>query len=315
MAYDVTALANYTKQEVTPLLVKSVLASKTIALIKAFGTVMTGIKSAQKINYMDTDAVFQNGAGCGFTPSGATAFTQREVTVGKIKVNEALCPADLESKYTQMALTAGSDYDAIAFATEYSDLKAAKIAEALEVAVWSGDTGSVNANLNKFDGFRKIIKAASGVVDGNTGNVTVTTGITKTNVEAILDAMIDATPAAIRDKALVIFAGWEVYRNYVKAMRDKNLFHAEVDGASGGDITIVGSNVKLISTPGLNGTNEMYMLEIKNMAYGTDLLGEEDEFSLTYAPEAEEVRFKAKFKAGVQVLFPAEIVKFELDAA
>ncbi len=36
------------------------------------------------------DAIFQDGSSCGFNASGTTSFTQRTVTVGKIKVNEAL---------------------------------------------------------------------------------------------------------------------------------------------------------------------------------------------------------------------------------
>ena len=99
MGFDVSALANYTKENEALLVTSSVLGAKTAALIRSAGNVMVGVKSSEKINIMETDAIFQDGASCGFNASGSTTFTQRTVTPGKIKVNEALCPKDLEAKY------------------------------------------------------------------------------------------------------------------------------------------------------------------------------------------------------------------------
>jgi hypothetical protein len=133
------------------------LGAKTASLIKSAGNVMVGVKSSEKINIMETDAIFQDGASCGFNASGSTTFTQRTVTPGKIKVNEALCPKDLESKYLQKALPTGSMYDSIPFEQEYSEKKAKTIAAQLETALWTGDTTSVNVNLNRFDGLQVLL--------------------------------------------------------------------------------------------------------------------------------------------------------------
>ncbi len=81
MAFDVSALANYTKENEALLVTSSVLGSKTASLIKSQGNVMVGVKSAETINIMDTDAIFQAGGSCGFNASGSTTFTQRTVTV------------------------------------------------------------------------------------------------------------------------------------------------------------------------------------------------------------------------------------------
>ncbi len=111
MAFDVSALANYTKENEALLVTSSVLGSKTASLIKSQGNVMVGVKSAETINIMDTDAIFQSGGTCGFNASGSTTFTQRTVTVGKIKVNESLCPKDLEAKYLEMSVRAALGND------------------------------------------------------------------------------------------------------------------------------------------------------------------------------------------------------------
>jgi hypothetical protein len=74
MAFVVASLANYTEENVTQLVASSVLGSKTITLIKDQGNVMLGVKSAETVNIMDTDAFFQDGSSCGFNASGTTTF-------------------------------------------------------------------------------------------------------------------------------------------------------------------------------------------------------------------------------------------------
>lgn len=313
MAFDVSALANYTKENENLLVVSSVLGSKTADLIKSQGNVMVGVKSSEKINIMDTDAVFQDGSSCGFTASGTTTFTQRSVTVGKIKVNEALCLKDFEAKYLQKALPAGSHYDSVVFAQEYSDRKSQKIAAQLEIGLWQGDTTSASANLNKFDGLIKLIGAASTVVDANTTAYfgSTTTGITSANVIAVLDAVYKAIPAAVVAKDdVAIFVGMDIFRTYTIALKNANQFHYTVDQKADSEFVLPGTTIKVIAVQGLNGTNKIYATRISNLFIGTDLLNEEERFEIFYAKEADQVRFVSEFKMGVNFSFPEEIVKF-----
>lgn len=319
MGFVVSSLANYTEENAAQLVASSVLGAKTASLIKSQGNVMVGVKSAETINIMDTDAFFQDGSSCGFNASGTTTYTQRTVTVGKIKVNEALCPKDLESKYLQKALPAGSSYDSIVFAAEYSNRKAEKIASQLETAIWQGDSASANGNLNKFDGFAKLIAAASAsVVHANTTTyygtpLAASAGITTSNVVAVIDAVYKALPAEIvaADDA-TIFVGMDVFRTYTIALKNANLFAYTFDGKADSEIVLPGTTIKVIAVQGLNGTSKIYGARLSNMFLGTDLLNEEERFELFYAKEADQVRFVAEFKFGVNFAFPAEIVDFIL---
>ncbi len=319
MAFVVSSLANYTEENATQLVASSVLGAKTISLIKDQGNVMLGVKSAETVNIMDTDAFFQDGSSCGFNASGTTTFTQRTLTVGKIKVNEALCPKDLEAKYLQKALPAGSSYDSIVFAAEYSQRKADKIASQLEIAVWQGDTASANGNLNKFDGFAKLIAAASAsVIHANTTTyygtpLAASAGITTSNVIAVIDSVYKALPAEIvaKDDA-TIFVGMDVFRTYTIALKNANLFAYTFDGKADSELMLPGTTVKVVAVQGLNGLSKIYGGRVSNMFYGTDLLDEQERFELFFAKEADQVRFVAEFKAGVQIAFPAEMVDFIL---
>jgi len=314
MAFNVSALADYTEQNEALLVTSSVLGAKTASLIKSAGNVMVGVKSSETINIMDTDAVFQAGGPCGFNASGSTSFTQRTVTVGKIKVNEALCPKDLEAKYLQKALPTGSMYDSIPFEQEFTDKKAKRIASQLEIALWQGDTTSVNVNLNKFDGLVKLVGAASGVVDANTSTFisgAPLSSISAANVVSIFDGIYKAIPAQIVSEDDVhIFCGMDTFRTYTIALKNANMFHYTVDVKADNEFILPGTTIKVVAVQGLNGTNKIYAMRLSNLFLGTDLLNEEEKFEIFYAKEADQVRFVSEFKMGVNIAFPDEVVKF-----
>jgi len=317
MALDLSALTNYVKENELQLTSAAIFSAKTASLIEARGNVQVGIKSAETINIMTTDAVFQAGGTCGFNSSGTTTITQRTLTVGKIKVQESICPKTFEAKYTQKALREGSSYDYMAYASEYSAQKVQRIGAALETAIWQGDTSSQTANLNKFDGIIKIIDSlgfggAGDPIDGNAADLTT---LTTSNVIAAVDAVFAALPAALLDKDdVVIFCGNDTFREYVLALRNANLFHYPVDAANM-ELIIPGTAVKLIGVNGLNGTDKMFGLSMSNLYLGTDMLNEQDRFELFYAKEADEMRFVVEFQLGVQIAFPDEVVYWKLHVA
>jgi hypothetical protein len=308
-------LAAYTKDNWKELVTSSVLGSKTANLIKSQGNVLVGVKSAENITIMDTDAFFQSGVSCGFNPSGNTTFTQRAVTVGKIKINEALCLKDLESKFLQNALPQGSMYTDMIFAEQYSNRKAEKVAEQMEIALWQGDTASANGNLNKFDGLLKLITAASTAVTNANTSTYISGGpissITVANVISVFDAIYTAIPAKVVAKDdITIFCGMDTFRLYTIALKNANLFAYNLDIKADSEFFLPGTTVKVVAVQGLNGTNDLVAARISNLFMGTDLLNEEERFEIFYAKEADQIRYVNEFKAGVNFAFPDEIVKF-----
>lgn len=192
MAFSLGTLANYTDEQRFPLIRKAVLSAKTASLL----TLQAGVKSSAAINILESDAVFQ-ADGCGFNASGTTALTQRVITTGAIKVQEALCPKALEAKYIQTQLAPGSMYDSIPFEQLYAEEKAAQIAKALEVALWQGDLTSGNANLNKFDGLLKVIDGSYAAANVNaqkiSGTVATTSGsATVTGTSTLFTSQVSA---------------------------------------------------------------------------------------------------------------------------
>jgi hypothetical protein len=324
MAFLVTGLTAYTEQNEQQLVTASLFEARTQQLILSEGNVMTGVKSSQTVNRMDTDVFFQDDSSCGFAASGTTEFTQRTLTVGKVKTQEILCPKDLEAYYLQKALPAGSNYDSMIFAQEYTARKAGKIAEALEVAIWTATGsgyGGTNGLLNKFKGVRQLVAdAGASVVNANVtgfyGAGAPITGIdSTTKAKGAILAVIKALPARIKGKTDVrIFCGWDVYDLLIQAYVDANLYHynpGSVNTPPAAEFKVPGTNYSVIPVHGLTDTNDIYAFRMSNIFMGVDLQGEEDNFEMWYSQDDRNVKFSASFKMGIQFAFPDEIVKFE----
>ena len=303
MPYNFGNLATYTDQERLPLITKAVFSARSAALF----TKQVGVKFAAALNLMDTDALIQSGDACGYTTSGTTAFTQRNITVGRMKVQETLCPRSLEQYWMQTQLTAGSNYEGVPFEQAFSEQKALRIAEALENAIWQGNA--------YFSGVNQLLNAASGsVVSGNTA--AISGAITSTNVISIFDTIYTRIPQAILTKTdLVMFCGWDTFRLLVMAFKaNTGVMYNQVDlaGLADGEIVYPGTNIKVIAVPGLTGTSRIVATYLGNLFYGTDLLSDEEQFSIWFSRDNDEVRFQAAFKAGVQFAYPDLIVDWKL---
>jgi len=302
MSFSLGTLTAYTEQQRLPLITKAVFSARTAALF----TKQVGIKSAAALNLMDTDAALAAGTACGWTASGTTTFTQRNITVAPIKIQEALCPRSLEQYWMQSQLTAGSQYDGVPFEQAFAEQKALRIAEALENAIWSGST--------LVTGLLTILNAASGsTVSGNTAAVS---SITTANAIQVFDNIYNQIPQAILTRNdLVMFCGWNNFRTLIGAFKSNTgVMYNQVDlqGLADGDIIYPGTNVRVVAVPGLTGTNRIVCSYLGNFFYGTDLLSDEENFSLWYSKDNDEVRFQAAFKVGVQVAYPDLVVDFRL---
>jgi len=305
MAYNFGNLAAYTDQERLPLITKAVFSARSASLF----TKQVGIKFAAALNLMDTDALIQGGDTCGYESSGTTAFTQRNITVGRMKVQETLCPRSLEQYWMQTQLTAGSTYDGVPFEQAFSEQKALRIAEALENAIWKGNA--------YFSGVNQLLNAASGsTISGNTGAVSASVGIVTNNAIAIFDGIYNQIPQAILTRNdLVIFCGWDNFRTLLGAFKASTaVMYNQVDlaGLADGDIMYPGTNVRVIAVPGLTGTNRIVSSYLGNFFYGTDLLSDEEQFSIWFSKDNDQVRFQASFKCGVQLAYPDLVVDFRL---
>jgi hypothetical protein len=320
MAFSIGTLSAYTKTNEQMLIIKSFFEPKTATYMQK----LTGVKSSIQIPSLDDTLVWQSGAACGLTnASGDTTIAARTLTVGRIKAEKSWCVKDLETIYAQLLLSPGSNYEALPGKIDQAFMEhiMGNQGERVETAIWQSVSGSTNWQdyLNKFDGLIRIIDQATGPIQANASAfiaTPVTGTITTANVISVMQATYNAIPVSILDKAdLRIFCGVDTARLYQQAMINTTVFGqanymSPTDAL--GEFTLLGTNVKVVPTPGLNGTNKVYAMRTSNMFLGVDLENEEEELKVWYSMDYDTVYMRMKFKLGTQIGITTEVVKFTI---
>lgn len=303
MALDLSNLPDFKKQDGLPILTKIHYGFKTAQVLK---NKVAGIKGTQSLTNLDITASFQDGSVCGWNPAGTTTYTQRDLTVGQITMQEALCIKAERKKWLSIEMEAGAKGDEVIPYGEYYINEKTKLAqEKLEKAVWQGDTASGNADLNKFNGFIKHITGST----ASTRSVTVTAStVTNANAYSIINGMIADMPQELNDAPeVLIFVGNAFYNAYVQNLVALNLYAQNPDEAKSRIVSHLGTNVKIVATAGIpNGL--AFLSYNENFVLGFDLMSEETSIDVWFSKDNNEVRSQIDFAYGTQVAFPSQAV-------
>jgi hypothetical protein len=311
MAFSLGTLAAYIEDQDFPLIAQM----QATGGLAEVADIQAGIKGSSNLQFLSTDVVF-GADGCSRTASGTTALTQKTLTVGAIAVSEDICVKDLNGYWAQVLVkkgAAGEEEMPMEIEAVYMAKKMNAMANQLTISDFQGDTLSGVNNLSYYDGILKIVDAGA-PVDGNTGAVTVATTISTSNVLDILDGMWESIPDNIADaEDLSLWVPTSVYKKYVVALKNANLFHYSADGEQ---VKLYGTNVALRSTvglPGAAGSERMLLTRNSNLVIGLDGDSDEDQMKLRLDPVSEKsIFFDVTFKRGTQVRFIDEVVEFTL---
>lgn len=290
----VSTITGYVEQHSDELLVASVLGARSAKMFD----LMTGLKGPAKLNYMETNPILQDASECGWSESGSTEFTQRQIDPKYLKINMAFCDKNLLKTVHQHAVKIAAGMKTLPFEQEWTKNISEKVAAAIERMIYFGD-GSKD---NEFEGLIPILEGASAV----TTNVSAATG---TSAYAFLKEVSLAIPAQVKNP--VILVSTSLYREFMQDLVSANLFH--YDPANGEDgYKLPGTNIQVLGVEGLipaAGDNYDYALAgaIENFVYGVDLEGDSDTWDLWYSKDNKEFRLDCEFIAGTQVKFPAEV--------
>jgi hypothetical protein len=310
MSFNVASLTNYVNEQSTDL-ISRLYFEKTSS---DYFTLQSGVKKTDALHLLAVTAFPQDGSGCSPTASGDVTFTNRDITVGQITYFSGFCMKDLIPKYTQILLRAGNaETEDMAFEAEVADSIIKTIMEHNETADWQGDTASGNVYINRYDGLIKIIDAATTAVDGNTSAATSITSGASGNVDTLITNICNARPAKVKSAAnQVLFIGQDNFDKYVDTLNAKNLYHVDATSWANYSVSIPGKNVTLVGVVGLDGTDRMFLGTQENFFLGFDLQNDEEEFDMWYEKKDDKVYYRVKFKRGLQVAYPNEIVEFTL---
>ena len=300
MAYNVQTLPNYVEQNRSDLMSAAVLSPKSATLF----SLMPNVKGETTINILDVGVVFQNGRACAFNPAGDDNFTQRSIVPGIVKVNKTWCPKDLLNKYLVNEVSIGAGREVMPFEQKTVTELLAKIGAELEKGLWQGNKTSGTGNMAFFDGLATIIAAdaASGVIPA--GNV-ITAAAADTVRKRVYDTY-EAIPDAAEEAAIML--SYANYRKLALALMEANLFHYERNVESSMEMTLPGTNTRVIGIPGLTGVDTIYGLVPEEVVYGFDAQDDAQTFKLWFSDDDDLFKFKLEFSAGINYAFPQHVV-------
>lgn len=312
MAFTVSSLTNYVNEQSKDLLVALQFEAETGAL----ANVQTGIKSSAALQLLSNSPVPQDGSSCGFNASGDTTFTQRILSTSVIKYQDTLCPRTLETKWTQLLLKKGQDYDENSIPGAILDDVLKQIKRRQETADWQGDTAHVSSYLNRYDGLIKIIAAAT-----TGGTATAVAGpVTTSNIRTIVSnivSKIGSVSVLVGNPNVKIFMGYDMAELYRQKVFADNLFHVNGQGNQKG-MMAEGSVHEIVPLHGLDGLGSssgaaspfMFAMDPDNLYLGVDMENEEEKADMWYSKDDDNVKYSFRFRRGWQVAYPSEIIEY-----
>lgn len=299
MALDLTALDAFTNETAGELMAKMVYTGTTMEYV----TVKEGIKYIEPINLFETELQLQDGA-CVATAAGTASFSQRDIQVCPRTSFDGICLKDFDNYYLGIsALGAGSYNETFALAGQYSDMLVNQFQKSNDQFVWS-EKAAVSGNC--VDGLR-------GIISGSTTGVAVPASgieaLTSTNALAQVDLLIENLSSDVADRDdLTVFMSVSNFRKYIAGIRKENSYYFDPNSVSnrGGVMDMVHpfTNVRVVGTVGLEGSQRIVLGPAKQIVVGTDLLSDVSNFQLWYDINSDQLKHRISTKLGVNIAFP-----------
>jgi hypothetical protein len=306
MSLNVSALADFNNQIAGELIIKMVYAGSTVEYV----TIQEGVKYQEPINLFEVSLYMQNGT-CVSSASGSATFTQRTIEVCPRTSFDALCLKDLDKKYLGIsALAPGSYNETFALATQYSELLVNQFQKANDQFLWLQVSGSSSTY-----GGTCATNGLKVIISGSTSGVVVPASVTgsvptSATILTQMDTMIANSPSDVADREdLTFFMSVTNFRNYVAGLRAANNFWFDPMSITnrGGILEMMypfQSNIKVVGTVGLQGSNRIVLGPAKQIVVGTDLLSDFTEFQLWYDINTDTLRHRISTKLGVNIAYP-----------
>lgn len=266
---------------------------------------LPGVKSKTKLANVVFGQVLQP-YNCAFSPS-TDQLDAIDIDVCSLSAMAELCQFDLEQSFLALQMTKGSngDFTVASFMSYYWNEMALTIGQDIEVLRWQGDTASGDPLLELCDGYLIKMCADADIIGQYTA--AITTG----NVLTVMEAMLNAAPAAIvRRKAdLRFYVSTNVANAYeLKAATGNTQTYVTLPLG----LTFLGINV--VTCEGMP-DNTLVLTLKNNLIYSFDAEGDSKALkaiNLSDTTAEPVLRTRANMKVGFHYTNPTEIVLYNV---
>jgi len=281
MAYNVDALGAYVAEN-KDIILKDIVFGGEYGNTVPLMTKELGVKGTAKIHPATISAALQEVNGeCGFNASGDLEIKDVTIVTKQYKVNTEFCAEKLIGKFAEYKVRVGANEDALPFEAEIVEGLVKDINRQIEDGVWGqlSESGTTNFSYEEAG---------------------ATTAYDK----------VMATYMRMDEKFLedgIIFVSPSLFREYVAALVEKNLYHYNPADGALEEIFIPGASVKVRKARGIK-DNTTYGTSPKNMVYATDFMGNAEEVKVWFSDDNDTYRVKVRFNYGAAFIFPDLVV-------
>lgn len=237
-----------------------------------------GVKGTAKIHPATISAYLKEVDGCGFNAEG-NDLNIAEVTIEtkQYKVNTQFCPEKLIGRFAEYKVRVGANPDALPFEAEIVEGLVKDINRQIEDGVWEK------------------------LADASTSNFSYEEAGATSAYDKVMATYMRMDEKVLEDG--IIFVSPSLFREYIKDLVDKNLYHYNPADGALEEIFIPGASVKVRKARGLKG-NTTYGTSPKNMIYATDFMGNAEEVKVWFSDDDDVYKVKVRFNYGATFIFP-----------
>lgn len=281
---DVTAITPWVDENSYSLIAKSILETDLGSIV----TTKVGLKGdVVKIPLLGGTFEAQNGADCGFTPSGDVEITQVTMEIANKKFNQAYCPQVLKNTFLSQYMAAGAmnGNESLSFESIVADYFVKELGLWNEKFMINGDAGIL--------GYKGILAAGTPATQGGVPAAWTIQNAVSQSMDLV--AAIPAESANASDLVMVVSP--QSLSTLRLAIAKDNLYHFAPEE----NVIVPGSTVRVVASAGLVGSDYKFVGPASALLMGTDLLSDSETFALRYSADSDELRAFMRWTIGVAI--------------
>ena len=260
-----------------------------------------GVKKGAKLPFLNFGITLQDASSCGFNPLDEAVLAQAEVNVEALKHDGQLCPKSLLGTYAEYQVRHRAGDNGVPFEAELMEAMTREVKKVIEDLIWKGDKTNGTGNMALMDGFLVQLAADASVIPE-----TIASGA---SAYAGIMQVYAAMPDEAIDRGGIIFAGSDIFRAFIQDLVNMNMYHYGGPAEANPDeFYLPGTNVRIVKTFGLTGTNNVVATFAENLVYATDVDSDDTYIDLWWSADDRLFKWEVSWASGVGYFFPDQIV-------
>lgn len=244
-----------------------------------------GVKGTVKLHpaeLIGIDSLEEYDGVCGWKENANLEFKEVTIETRQYKVNTEFCADKLIGKFAEYKVRVGANEDALPFEAEIVEGLVKDLNKQIEKTVWNR------------------------LLTQETTNFSFEEAGATTAYDKVMATYMKMDESMLEDG--IIFVSPSMFREYVKNLVEKNLYHYNPADGALDEIFIPGAGVKVRKANGLANRDMTFGTSPKNMIYATDFMGNAEEVKVWFSDDNDTYRVKVRFNCGAAFIFPDLVV-------